>query len=192
MNTRVQVLISFRISVFVFFPCIHGRGIAGSYNRYIFSLLRNRHAIFHSGCIGLHSHQQKCSLFSTSLPVFVICVLFDNIHSDRWEVISHCDFDLHFPEISDGEHLFMCLLAICIFSLENVYSVLLPIFNWVVCFAKFLFLLVFTIVENKCLACIKSLEITKISEQNWNAKSTAEIFMVETDNFKWISKEVFF
>ena len=37
------------------------------------------------------------SLFSTSSPAFVICVLFDNNHSHSCEVISHCDFDLHFP-----------------------------------------------------------------------------------------------
>ena len=29
------------------------------------------------------------SLFSTSSPTFVICVLFDNNHFDRWEMISH-------------------------------------------------------------------------------------------------------
>ena len=37
-------------------------------------------------------------LFSTSLPVFVICGLFDDSYSDRYEVISHCGFDLHFSD----------------------------------------------------------------------------------------------
>ena len=34
------------------------------------------------------------SLFFTSLPTCVTCVLFDDSHSDRGEVISHCGFDL--------------------------------------------------------------------------------------------------
>ena len=38
------------------------------------------------------------SLFSTSLPTFVICVLFDDSYSDRCGVISHCGSDLHFPD----------------------------------------------------------------------------------------------
>ena len=34
--------------------------------------------------------------FPTSLPTFVICVLLDDNHSDRCEVVSHWGFDLHF------------------------------------------------------------------------------------------------
>ena len=29
-------------------------------------------------------------------PAFIVCRLFDDGHSDRCEVISHCDFDLYF------------------------------------------------------------------------------------------------
>ena len=37
------------------------------------------------------------SFFSTSLPIFVICVLFGDGHSDRCEVVSYSGFDLQFP-----------------------------------------------------------------------------------------------
>ena len=40
--------------------------------------------------------------FSTLLPTFVIYVLFDDSHSGRCEVISHCGFDLHLP---DDKHI---------------------------------------------------------------------------------------
>ena len=36
-------------------------------------------------------------LFTFS-PAFVICIFFNNSHSDRCEVISHCGIDLHFPD----------------------------------------------------------------------------------------------
>ena len=39
---------------------------------------------------------REISLLSTSLPT-PLCCLFDNSHSDRCKVISHCGFNLHFP-----------------------------------------------------------------------------------------------
>ena len=52
---------------------------------------------------------QEGSLFSTPCLAFTVCRLFDDAHSDWCEMMPHCSFDLHFPNI---EHLFMCLLAI--------------------------------------------------------------------------------
>ena len=73
---------------------------------------------------------QECSLFSTPSPAFIVCTLFDEGHSDQCEVISHCSFDLHF---SNNEHLFMCLLAICMSSLEKLVCLdLFPTF-WLGC-----------------------------------------------------------
>ena len=62
---------------------------------------------------------QKGSLFSTYSLALVICYLFDNNHSSRCEVISHCGFCFQFPGDSDTEHLFMCLLDICMSSLAK-------------------------------------------------------------------------
>ena len=53
----------------------------------------------------------KGPLFSTPWPT-LISYLFDKSPSTRYEVIS-CDLDLHFADISDVEHLPVCLLAIC-------------------------------------------------------------------------------
>ena len=57
--------------------------------------------------------------FLHSSPTFVIYKLFDDSHFERCEVISHYCFLCVLPTIRDIEHIFMCLLAICMSSLEN-------------------------------------------------------------------------
>ena len=52
---------------------------------------------FHNGCT-LPPTVYKDSLFSTSSPTHVIFCLFDSSPPNKSEVISHCSFDLHFPD----------------------------------------------------------------------------------------------
>ena len=53
--------------------------------------------VLHSGCINLHFHQQ-CGSVSFSPPVFMVCRLFDDGHSDQCEVIPLYCFDFHFSD----------------------------------------------------------------------------------------------
>ena len=115
---------SFQINVFIFLLdytqewnyWVYDLKIGSS----IFSFLRNLHCSLQ----WLHQFTSQptvymSSLFSTSLPMFVIYVLFDERHFDRCEMILIAISNCISLKISDVEHIFMWLLAICIFSLEK-------------------------------------------------------------------------
>ena len=75
--------------------------ISLSYGSSISSFLMHLHTDLHSGCNSLHSHcipSVGGFFFSTSSPAFIVSRYFDGSHSDQCEMVTYCDFDLHFSE----------------------------------------------------------------------------------------------
>ena len=92
-----RVRVSFKIRVF--YRCMPGSGIAGSYGNSLFSFLRQSPDYFLQWLYQFtFPPTVKEGPFSSTVPhpALVISCLFNNSHSERCEVISHCSFDLYF------------------------------------------------------------------------------------------------